>query len=268
MFSQVLLGWGDNMHNSKLILSAVAAVGAIAGIGAASAADLAARPYTKAPPVVVAPVYDWSGFYIGGQIGYDWRRDSNVERLLATGVPDGWRANSSPAGVVGGFHAGYNVQSGMMVYGLEADIEAADISGSGLYSLNGGPPITDHINSKTDWQGSFRGRIGVASNNVLFYGTGGVSFADIQHDYVTGLAGPPITSFSETRAGWTLGAGIEYGITANWRARIEYRYTDYGTLTNNVGTQFLGALQDQRITDNSVRGAISYKFGTPVVAKY
>lgn len=238
------------------------------GIGAASAADLKARPYTKAPPMPVASIYDWTGFYVGGQIGYDWRRDSNTERFVATGVPDGWSASSNPGGVVGGLHAGYNFQTKAFVYGVEADIEGANISGSGLYSQNGGAPITDHINNKTDWQGSFRGRVGVAANNWLFYGTGGVAWADIKHDYVTGIAGPPITSFSETRTGWTVGAGVEYGISANWRARAEYRYTDYGTLTNNVGAQFVGGLQDQKITESAVRGGVSYKWGGPVVARY
>ena len=251
---------------TKLILSAVAAL--LAGVSAASAADLAARPYTKAPPAMMAAIYDWSGFYIGGQVGYDWREDGNTERLAASGLPDGWSANNKPAGVVGGLHAGYLFQSGAFVVGLEGDIEAADIKGTGLYSLNGGVPITDHIDSKTDWQGSVRGRLGVAANNWLLYATGGVAFANIEHTYVTGISGPPVTAFSTTRAGWTVGAGAEYGFTPNWRARIEYRYTDYGTLTNNVGTQFVGALQDQKITDNSVRVGISYKFGGPVVAKY
>ena len=255
------------MSNSKFVISAVVAVSAIAGIGAASAADLKARPYAKAPPMAIASVYGWTGFYVGGQIGYDWRRDSNTERFI-TGLPDGWSASSNPQGVVGGLHAGYNFQTGAFVYGVEADIEGADISGTGLYRFNGGAPITDHVNNRTDWQGSFRGRVGLAANNWLFYGTGGVAWANIKHDYVTGIAGPPITSFSETRAGWTVGAGVEYGISANWRARAEYRYTDYGTLTNNVGTQFIGALQDQKITDSAVRGGVSYGWGGPIVAKY
>jgi outer membrane immunogenic protein len=251
---------------TKLVLSALALVSATS---IASAADLPARTYTKAPPMAVA-VYDWTGFYFGGQIGYDWRRDSNLERLLATGAPDGFTASSKPNGVVGGVHAGYLVQNGVIVYGLEGDIEGANIRGTGLYSLTGQAPIADHIDNRSDWQGSFRGRLGVASNNWLFYATGGLAFADIQHTYVTGIAGPPITSFSETRAGYTVGVGIEYGITANWRARVEYRYSDYGTLTNNVGTQFIvGTFQDQKITDNAVRFGVSYKLGGgPLMARY
>jgi len=256
-------GLKDTMNKTKVMLSAAAVL--LAGVSAASAADLAARPYAKAPVAPVVAIYNWTGFYIGGQVGYDWRRDDNTERLASSGLPDGWNANSKPAGVVGGLHAGYLFQSGAFVAGLEGDIEGANIHGSGLYRFNGGAPITDHIDSKTDWQGSVRGRLGFASNNWLLYATGGLAFANFEHTYVTGVSGPPVTSFSATRAGWTLGAGAEYGFGPNWRARVEYRYTDYGTLTN-AGTQF--DIQDQRITDNAVRVGVSYRFGGPVVAKY
>jgi outer membrane immunogenic protein len=188
--------------------------------------------------------------------------------LLLTGFADGWRANSSPRGFIGGGHAGYNWQSGAFVYGLEADVEGADIKGTGNYRFLGGAPILDHVDSKTDFQGSFRGRLGWAANNWLFYATGGLAWADIKHTYVTGIAGPPANSFSTTRAGYTVGAGVEYGFTPNWSGRLEYRYSDYGTLTNNVGAQFVGGLQDQKITDNSVRVGLSYRWGGAVVAKY
>ncbi|MBI5264915.1 MAG: porin family protein [Bradyrhizobium sp.] len=255
------------MRQARTILPIAAAIASISFAGAASAADLAPR-YTKAPPAAVVALYDWTGFYVGAQVGYDWRRDSNVERFIATGLPDGWTASSDPSGIVGGLHAGYNIQSGKFVFGLEGDIEAADIKGTGFYRFNGGPAITDHIDSRTRWQGSFRGRLGLAANNWLLYATGGLTFADFEHVYVSGVAGPPITSFSTTRAGWTVGAGVEYGFTTNWRARVEYRYSDYGTITNNVGAQFAGGLQDQRITDNSVRVGVSYHWGGPVVARY
>lgn len=251
----------------KKIIALMAGV-ACFGVGSASAADMAvkARPLPPAP----AAVFNWTGFYVGGQVGYAWRDDNNVERFIATGLPTGWRADSRPTGAVGGVHAGFNWQSGMFVVGVEGDIEASGVRGSGAYRLNGGPPILDRIDTSTDWQGSIRGRVGLAANNWLFYGTGGAAFATIKHTYFSVVLGNGALAFSNSVTGWTAGAGVEYGFSPNWSARLEYRYTDYGTITNNVGALFGqgGTLQDQRITENTVRGGISYRFGGPVVAKY
>jgi outer membrane immunogenic protein len=252
----------------KIALATAAATLLFAG--SASAADLAARPYTKAPMAAPIAVYNWTGFYVGGQVGYGWRDDDNVERVLATGLPDGWRANSQPSGVVGGVHAGYNWQAGMFVLGVEGDVEGSDVNGTGFYRLNGGAPILDRVDSSTDWQASIRGRVGIAANNWLLYGTAGAAFTTINHTYVSVVGGNGALSFNNSLTGWTAGAGVEYGFTPNWSARVEYRYTDYGTVTNNVGTLFGAAatLQDQHITDSTVRGGISYRFGGPIVARY
>jgi outer membrane immunogenic protein len=113
------------MRNSKLIVSVALAVTAIMNIGAASAADLAARPYTKAPAMVVDPAYDWSGFYIGGHVGYLWGKtrvaDDGV--LTESGAPTN--------GVIGGVLAGYNWQSGPLALGVEGDFGWTNAVGHG-----------------------------------------------------------------------------------------------------------------------------------------
>ena len=158
----------------KLVIAAAALV---VGTVSASAADLAARPYTKAP-VAVAAVYNWTGFYIGGQVGYAWGDNHTTEFVTATGLPSGFNQNYNTNGVVGGVHAGYNWQFGQFVFGLEGDVEGADIKGGyRLVNTNG----TDY---RLRDQASIRGRAGVAFNNSLLYVTGGAAFADIEHTYV------------------------------------------------------------------------------------
>jgi outer membrane immunogenic protein len=226
----------------------------------AYAADLGQRPYTKAP--IVDPAFNWSGFYLGGQIGYAWRSDDHTERDL-TG-PDGFRASSKPTGGVAGLHAGYNWQAGNFLLGVEGDIEGADIKGSGNYVDGTGNVTSDRIDTRTDWQASLRGRLGFTANNWLIYATGGAAWANINHDYVSGSGSGHTETSSTTRPGWTAGAGFEYGFASNWSARLEYRYTDYGTLTN-ISTQFT-SFQDHKITENTVRAGVSYHFNSGAVA--
>src|SRR5713101_802845 len=119
---------------SNLIVLAIAALSMNFGIGAASAADLPARPYTKTPVMAVDPSYDWSGFYIGGHIGYLWGKTRVVDDGILTepGAPTN--------GVIGGVLAGYNWQSGPLVLGIEGDIGWTNAVGHGN-SVPSPPPI-------------------------------------------------------------------------------------------------------------------------------
>lgn len=240
----------------KLVIAAAALVLCTAG---ASAADLAARPYTKAPAPVAA-VYNWTGFYIGAQVGYAWGDNSTREFVTATGAPTGFVQGFNADGVVGGGHVGYNWQFGQFVFGLEGDIEAADINGGyRLGNLNG----TDF---RIDAQASIRGRLGVAFNNSLLYVTGGAAWADMDHTYV--LANALFETVSTTRTGWTVGAGWEYGFTPNWSARVEYRYTDFGNFRNASTVAFPGFSYEHDPVFHTVRAGVSYRFGGPVAARY
>ena len=221
----------------------------------ASAADL---PTRKAPvsPYVSAPVFTWTGLYVGGQIGAGWSRDS----VTTLGVVGAGSLNTS--GIIGGLHAGYNQQFGQIVLGIEGDIEAVNLKTTALISTT----QTSQINP----QGSIRGRLGYAIDNALIYATGGVAFETFKTSYpVSGL------SFQTSRTGWTLGGGLEYALTKNWTARVEYRYANFGNVTDSavVGVGLGGGVTSSRhsISEQAVRVGVSYKFDTmagPVVAKY
>ncbi len=234
---------------------------ALAGLSfQATAADLPVRAPAPAPAPIFMPM-NWTGFYLGAQIGYSWGDDSTAE--FFAGVPTGFNRNFSSNGITGGLHAGYNYQTGAFVLGVEGDIEATAIDGG--YRILG-----DGTDTKTGWQGSLRLRLGYAFGNSLLYATGGLAFADLEHIYINGL-GPVSESFSKTRTGWTLGAGYAYAFTRNWSARIEYRYTDYGNFQSTSAFAFPGFTYRQEPTSSSVRIGVSYLFAgptAPVLARY
>lgn len=243
----------------------------------AMAADLPSR---RAPPVYVPPpipVFTWTGLYVGGQAGYEFGHSNALATASATG--GGLAAvGASPSGFIGGGHVGYNVSTQSLpflggfggasgVFGIEGDVDGSNYRSS--YALGG----IGNTN-RQDIQGSVRGRLGVAVDRVLFYATGGAAFGSLRNDYVNSINGATDT-FNHTRVGYTVGGGIEYAITNNWSLRAEYRYTDFGSVTDNLGSATGGGVNVRhRETDNRVQGGFSYKFDTfspiapPVVARY
>ena len=241
---------------------------ALAALGAslpATAADMAVKAVQAPPPVI----YNWGGCHIGGDIGGAWVRDALKETVTTTGVLSAFTPNTTgtPSGVKLGGYIGCDWQvSGAFVAGLEGDAEWANIGGSAVAYANTGTPA-DTYEAKIRSQGSFRGRLGYAAGPALLYATGGVAFAQIDHVYTLGGSFTPET-FSNTRAGWTLGAGVDYMFTSNWIGRLEYRYSDFGTQVNVPAVTFTGFTESHRITENAVRAGIAYKFDAPLVAKY
>jgi outer membrane immunogenic protein len=237
--------------------------------GSALAADL---PNAKGPPDFAPPpppVFSWTGVYIGGQVGYQWGTSSPFLETEPGGVFAAAEPGYNDQGVVGGGHVGYNWQVTQFVFGLEGDVEGTSYTGSGLST--GGAFYT---RSRADIEASIRGRVGWAWDRVLIYATGGGAYASIDNAFGA-VGGPPTASSTTDRFGWTAGGGIEYAITNNWSARVEYRYTDYGTYA--FDTAFVAgaptfALREHE-TDNRVEAGFSYKFDlfeppAPVVAKY
>lgn len=214
----------------------------------------------KAPAVRPAAPYNWSGCYVGIQAGYGWARDEADETVTGTGAPSIFSPaeTGSPSGALAGGMLGCNWQGGgPLVVGVEADVEWSDIGGSAVsYPLTGVPPDTYEASIRS--QASLRGRIGYAFDRALFYVTGGVAFANIRHDYTT--AGLPSEEFSTTRTGWALGAGAEYAFAANWSMRAEYRYADFGTVTNIPVVVWAGFTESHRITEHAVRLGVTYRF--------
>ncbi|MGH6837860.1 MAG: outer membrane protein [Methylocella sp.] len=237
----------------------LASVGAIAIAGSAFAADL---PYRGPPPVYLppAPIFTWTGLYLGAQIGYVWGSDP-IE--VDSTVPSAF-FNTKPNGVLGGIHVGYNLQYAQWVGGIEGTVDGTSLEGTRV--SDGG--VT--MGTRTKVQGSIRARIGIALDRVLLYGTGGAAFAGFTNEYDFGLT----ETDSRTRAGWTVGGGIEYAVTNNWSIGAEYRYSDFGHIVDfPFSTLTLGTVSfTHHLTENQVQARVSYKFTpfapAPVVAKY
>ena len=119
------------------------------------------------------------------------------------------------------------------------------------------------ITGAIPWQGSLRARLGLPVGNSLFYATGGLAVGQIDASYYcsSGCGRPRLKSYSTTRVGWTLGAGIEHAFHgSNWIGRVEYRYTDFGSATH-VTPNWSGTFgQTESVTEHAVRFALSYKF--------
>jgi outer membrane immunogenic protein len=221
----------------KSSLSIIGCVLFACATGTAVAADLP-RAAPRAPAVAVPPVFSWSGLYVGLNVGYSFGRASTDYRFTPTGGPTTALGNSTtdPDGIIGGGQIGFNWQTGALVFGIEGDIQGSAQKGSHTFTcpaaVCGGPPfVTIAREDKMPWFATLRGRIGFAVDRVLLYGTGGLAVADIKSDAtltVPGL-GSAAYSNSTTRAGWTLGAGIEIALLANWSAKLEYLYMDFGS---------------------------------------
>lgn len=251
--------------------------------GSAFAADIAPRPYTKAP--AVAPLYDWSGFYAGLNGGGAWgngtgRFNSSSDPTFFTNIggfnPFDLRAEHE--GGFGGAQAGYNTLIGVWLIGLEADIQGADIGRNAVVTFPGsGPSVPSTTTSRDhlDWFGTVRGRLGYVADRVLFYGTGGLAYGGVNSSFSTVASPPPnettIGTSSGTRVGWAAGAGIEWAFASNWALKAEYLHLDLGytdvvgiflpTPINTITYRF-----DHQI--DTVRLGINYKFGGPGLARY
>jgi outer membrane immunogenic protein len=243
----------------KTILVASVALAAL-GSASAFAADIPARaPYYKAP--VVAPYDPWTGCYVGAQVGWAGIRDRQdlSSPTFALSVTD------SANGIVGGGHLGCNYQVNQIVFGVEGDLEASSIKDS--FTI--GPPFVNTTGTeRLQWQGSVRGRLGIAVNQLLWYGTGGVAFGHFTDTYCTLVAGVCqiggpgfFDSVSSTRTGWTVGGGLQYAYNNHWSSRIEYRFTNFGNHTNALNN-FLAppGTSIDHVVEHSVRVGLSYRF--------
>ncbi|MHC2173934.1 outer membrane immunogenic protein [Bradyrhizobium diazoefficiens] len=204
---------------NKILIGAIGAV-ALSLSAPASAADLAARPYTKAPPPMVAAIYDWSGFYIGINGGGGSAHKCWDFVTPVTGVLIGEGCHNATGGTVGG-QVGYRWQSANWVFGLEGQGNWADFSGDNVSTTFIGTGLRDR--SKINAFGLFTGQVGYAWNNVLFYVKGGgavVSDRYRGYDVITGLE---FDRANETRWGGTVGAGLEFGFAPNWTVRRRVR---------------------------------------------
>ncbi len=272
---------------------------AAAMIASASAiADDVAKPLYKTAPAV--PVYNWTGFYIGGNAGYGWGRSKTADTFTSpappVGTPEAVVAASTSRfkmdGAVGGGQFGYNWQSNRFVYGIEADIQRSNQKGSTSFAcpvpqvgfgcneliaaaMEGRVP-TASFNQRLDWFGTLRGRIGaLVAPDTLIYGTGGLARGRIETNgtitnYFTTSVATTTFSHKSTRYGWTAGAGVERRFIGNWTARLEYLYVDLGTVSGSIlarGFTPLDFAYSSRISDNIVRIGLNYRFGDAQTAR-
>jgi outer membrane immunogenic protein len=219
--------------------------------GAAIAGDLPSGKYL--PPVPELPsFYSWTGFYLGGQVGYSWERDRVREFSAPTRFATGYGARFSSDTALAGGHAGFNYQMGSVVVGIEGDLEAVNARGRFTDALGTGA-------TRRDWQASLRGRIGYAFDRVLVYGTAGAAFSEFEFSYRNGATGLA-ERLKASKTGWTAGLGIAYAFTDAVIVGIEYRYTDYGRFDHVGLGAFAGLIAEQEPTMQAVRASLSYKF--------
>jgi len=251
--------------------AAIVALSAIVGISAASAADLAPRPYTKAPPMV-AQMYSWTGCYVGAEGGGIWGRSqhyyndpADIPALVGLAETNGIH----PSGGLAGGTVGCNYQfNGNWVIGIEGDVSWTNLNGSAPSIAPFNPTLTYQTNQR--WMDTVRGRIGYAWDRVLVYGTGGAAFTG-ENVSVCGPVGG-CAGGSANVTGWVAGAGIEWAFYQNWSAKLEYLHADFGT-TGYGRFPNLATFYDARnvkLTDDLVRVGVNYRFnwGGPVVARY
>ena len=242
---------------------------AVLGMAApASAADLAARPYTKAPPPVVAPIYDWTGFYIGANGG--WGSAHNCWSAGPVGgvlVADG--CSNQSGGLFGG-QLGYRWQTNQFVFGVEGQGDWANLSQTRFSVIN--PLISEQ--AKVDGIGLLTGQLGWAWNSALLYFKGGAAVTGNRFnlcDTANGLC----ASASSTRWGGTVGVGFEYGFTPNWSFGVEYDHLFMGNANNSFSVtdpRLVNFLNDRVSQDvDMVTVRFNYRFGgfgAPVAARY
>ena len=252
------------------LIAAFACTTALVTAGAASAADLAARPYTKAP-AYYEPIYNWSGFYVGGHVGGAWTTEQWVNTARTApfgdlGPGNGFRQRGS--GIMGGAQIGYNWQAANYVFGLEGTISVLDNKGTLVNTVFGA--ADDVFSWRADWLATIVGRAGFTVQNNLFYFKGG--YAGVNNRLsVVDTVGVATGSGGQTRwhNGWTIGAGWEYGITRNWIVGVEYNYAAFQNQSYQLGG--VSGLYTFDTKPRDIQWAVvraSYKFDAPVIARY
>ena len=264
------------MKRNVLGLVSVLALAVIAPVGAANAADLAVRAPSP-PPMAPAPAYfNWTGFYVGGNVGGAWDNTTatNVTAFDATGFPVATSTSSgggNASGVIGGGQIGANYEfPNNWVIGFEADVDGSSLSGSSSgCSVNAAGVTTGcaTVNTKLNDFGTVRGRLGYAASNVLFYGTGGWAWSQSSTTSnltcVIGLAGvcpgasAAFTGGSSSASvtatnGWAAGGGIEWAFTRNWTVRVEYLHLQFnGVLETLSSVGAIGAVHFTSTTSSN-----------------
>ncbi len=230
----------------KLTLSLIGAAAFLAPCVAAQAADLPRAVPARAP--VVVPLYNWTGFYIGGNIGGAW---ADVDVTSNVGV--GW--STSTSAFIGGAQIGYNWQINSFVLGIEADFDWTDASkSSGFVTVPGFGPL--RARGDWDWTSTIAGRLGFAADRVLFYAKLGAGWSRTSARLET-PAGVAVATSNNTNFGWLVGGGVEYAFSQNWTAKLEYNYL---ALDDRTFVGPLGVAVTAEPNIQMLKAGLNYKF--------
>jgi outer membrane immunogenic protein len=267
--------------------------GCIAGLGLAASVVVLSSPatadgYYRRGPGLSACCFNWTGFYIGanaGLAGSDLSNALSVTNLENPGLfsaaniailNEKGSQNLDANGFIGGVQAGYNIQSGGVVWGLELDINRMRLrdNAGGLFNGIGGA-FTLTEEASTNWLFTLRPRLGFVMDRSMFYVTGGLAVTKFEFKQNFSAAGPPASalaiSTSDTKAGWTIGAGLEAALSRTWTLKGEYLFARFdvddpavGTLTGTLQGVTRNATFANRLDDldvHTLRVGLNYKFG-------
>jgi outer membrane immunogenic protein len=261
-------------HMKKFLVAGIAAVAFY------SAPALAADMPVKAPVYKAAaePMFNWSGFYVGGHAGYGWE-DVKWENIGTSGFfsPIGSTFDNSPKGALGGVQVGFNWQNGVWVFGVEGSFSWGDLNKTST-SPSLSSPTTDNFSSKISNIYTVTGRVGFNNGPWLPYVKAGFAGADVKTAFMSTRFLGVVAEASRQHTGWTVGAGLEYLLSPNWSVGLEYNFIDLSTKTHDmpdiVAGVPSGVIQNYAIDPRiqTIMLKINYKFGdwgkAPVVAKY
>jgi outer membrane immunogenic protein len=253
-------------------------------------AAVAAAGLAMAAPALAQDA-DWSGFYVGANLGGGWG-DTTISTHVGPGsalvvippadaglINQTGSNNDNKAGFTGGVQLGYNYVTGSLLLGIETDYGALDIDEQRTHTyqstlavsppiIPAPPPVTYGLDqrAKTGWVWTLRPRLGYVSGPWMFYGTGGVASTDVKlTTKYADTRNPPNTAEihrSKTKTGWTAGAGGAYMFSTNWSVRAEYLYADFGKVTDTVTTSngFATLSSQANVKANILRMGVDYRF--------
>ncbi len=239
----------QQLRASGLLVGALASV--ILWGNAAKAADLrSAAPVPYAP----ASVVNWSGFYLGGHLGYGQGKAS-----VSDPAAPGFGIDTTAKGFLGGGQIGWNYQAGATVFGLEADLSGANVDGKTVLFDPTGDIVSGEPRNR--WTSLLTARLGYASGNTLLYVKGGAAFGGFRYN-AANLTDNESGSGKFSRNGWTVGAGLEYALSNAWSIRGEYNYLNFGnhniTVTETDGSVETAAFRQKL---HQVKVGVNYRFG-------
>jgi outer membrane immunogenic protein len=243
-----------------------APLAALMGVAAAPAADLAPKTYVKAP-AAPAPAYDWTGFYVGANMGFGAASD-RLNMSFTPAIFGGEQPMMAPAGWLGGVQLGYNFQAGRWVLGVEGDAQASALRQSICFD-GCRPAVTSLAVQELSWFATARGRVGYTMGPALIYATGGAAFTSVRTSLSEILPPSPsvVGTFDDARTGWVLGGGIEAALGGHWTAKVEYLYMDFGSISHVLPDVFLGAafpnIYAIDIREHVFRVGVNYLFNDP-----